>query len=79
MVYVKLGRYPIDITINTRMMGYWTTLVTGNNQNWHTLYINLYYPFYTLNQSGLNTLKQYYTGYMVQSKLTNMQNLETSN
>lgn len=29
IVYGELGEYPIDININTRMVGYWSRLITG--------------------------------------------------
>uniref|UniRef100_A0A0N7ZBB2 Reverse transcriptase domain-containing protein n=1 Tax=Scylla olivacea TaxID=85551 RepID=A0A0N7ZBB2_SCYOL len=29
IVYGELGEYPIDIVINTRMIGYWSRLITG--------------------------------------------------
>ena len=30
MLYAKTGCYPVEITIKTRMIGYWTRLVNGN-------------------------------------------------
>lgn len=30
MLYGELGRHPIEITIKTRIIGYWTRLITGN-------------------------------------------------
>ncbi len=29
VVYGELGEYPVDVIINTRMIGYWSRLVTG--------------------------------------------------
>ena len=31
MLHAELGRYPMDITIKTRMIGYWISLVNGGN------------------------------------------------
>ena len=31
MLHAELGRYPMDITIKTRMIGYWISLVNGDN------------------------------------------------
>ena len=30
MLYGELGRYPIEIFIKTRIIGYWTRIITGN-------------------------------------------------
>ena len=29
MLYAELGRHPIDITIKSRMIGFWNRIVTG--------------------------------------------------
>ncbi len=29
IVYGELGEYPVDVIINTRMIGYWSRLITG--------------------------------------------------
>lgn len=37
IVYGDLGEFPIDVTINTRMIGYWSRLLTGKTTKLSTI------------------------------------------
>ena len=42
MLYAELGRYPLDITIKSRMIGFWNRMVTGNDSKLsYLLYITV--------------------------------------
>ena len=35
MVYAELGRHPISLDVNCRMISFWTKIITGKHQNSH--------------------------------------------
>lgn len=41
MIYGKLGRYPLKIQIKTRMIAYWSKLLTGKETDISKLFYNL--------------------------------------
>ena len=61
MLYAELGRYPLDITIKSRMIGFWNRIVTGNDSKLSYL---LYYgglpPFYYRFRSKLFTNQKHF-------------------
>ena len=51
MLYGELGRYPLKITIKTRIIGFWTRIITGNQYK----FVNLLYQ--KLYQIGVHQFK----------------------
>lgn len=37
MLYGELGRYPLEIIIKTRIIGFWTRLISGNQYKFASL------------------------------------------
>ena len=57
MLYAELGRYPLDITIKSRMIGFWNRMVTGNDSNYLIYFILLSKTSLISNLNGLTMLK----------------------
>ena len=51
MLYGELGRYPLEITIKTRIIGFWTRMITGNQYK----FVNFLYQ--KLCQTGVQQFK----------------------
>ena len=51
MLYGELGRYPLEITIKTRIIGFWTRIITGNQYK----FVNFLYQ--KLCQTGMQQFK----------------------
>ena len=45
MIYGELGRFPLTITINKRMAGYWYNLVSGSSKLSSSIYKLIYQDF----------------------------------
>lgn len=42
MIYGELGRYPLSVTIKTRIIGFWSRIITGNSSKYvHIIYQKL--------------------------------------
>ena len=55
MVYGELGRYPLDIIINTRIITFWAKLLQEGENKFHSLYTNCHgrcIQLTTLNVNG---------------------------
>ena len=35
MIYVELGRYPLNITVKLKILSFWSKLIDESSQNYH--------------------------------------------
>ena len=57
MVYGELGRYPIEIDIELRIISYWTKLIRGKESKLSTIMYHLSYHTYMTKNLPLKWIK----------------------
>ena len=61
MLYAEIGRHPIDITIKSRMIGFWNRIVTGKNSKISNILYNILINIPGHQFKWLSSIRQIFT------------------